>query len=241
MTGSPSLFRLFRALRQPDRPAHDVVLQLVVGHVGLAALQAAAHRDAGAVHGLGIARHQRVPPIEILALFDKPIGAARRQPAELRDILRREPLAVVDQGLPVRIVAAAAGLAVEQAAADIRVVVLAGLLVLELVEAAAPAAVAQALPLDAGHFRQRLGLPEGLRHSVPANSEWGGANRRAGPPLSSIPSSQSPPRARGAAQSVGGGAKKQRREPSARLQRQNSPSGLGCASLNGIVSPLGGG
>jgi hypothetical protein len=32
-------------------------------------------------------------------------------------------------------------------------------------------------------------------------------------------------------QSIGGGAKKQRREPSGRLQRQNAPSGLGCASL----------
>ena len=34
----------------------------------------------------------------------------------------------------------------------------------------------------------------------------------------------------------GGGAKKQRREPSGRLQRQNSPSGEGCASENGIAS-----
>jgi hypothetical protein len=33
----------------------------------------------------------------------------------------------------------------------------------------------------------------------------------------------------------GGGAKKQRREPSGRLQRQNSPSGDGCASLNGTA------
>src|SRR5213078_4937249 len=34
----------------------------------------------------------------------------------------------------------------------------------------------------------------------------------------------------------GGGAKKQRREPSGRRQRQNSPSGEGCASENGIAS-----
>jgi hypothetical protein len=34
----------------------------------------------------------------------------------------------------------------------------------------------------------------------------------------------------------GGGAKKHRREPSGRLQRQNSPSGEGCASENGIAS-----
>jgi hypothetical protein len=35
----------------------------------------------------------------------------------------------------------------------------------------------------------------------------------------------------GVFQFVAGGAKKQRRDPSGRLQRQNSPSGLGCASL----------
>lgn len=34
----------------------------------------------------------------------------------------------------------------------------------------------------------------------------------------------------------GGGAKKHRLEPSGRLQRQNSPSGEGCASENGIAS-----
>jgi len=34
----------------------------------------------------------------------------------------------------------------------------------------------------------------------------------------------------------GGGAKKQRRDPSCRLQRQKAPSGLGWASLNGTIS-----
>jgi hypothetical protein len=34
----------------------------------------------------------------------------------------------------------------------------------------------------------------------------------------------------------GVGAKKQRREPSGRLQRQNAPSGLGCVSENGTNS-----
>jgi hypothetical protein len=37
-------------------------------------------------------------------------------------------------------------------------------------------------------------------------------------------------------QVAGGGAKKQRRVPSGRLQRQKAPSGEGCASLNGIFS-----
>ena len=56
------------------------------------------------------------------------------------------------------------------------------------------------------------------------------------------PGAQNAPRERGRLfderlpQVDGGGAKKQRREPSGRLQRQNSPSGEGCASENGIAS-----
>jgi hypothetical protein len=40
----------------------------------------------------------------------------------------------------------------------------------------------------------------------------------------------------GAPHVFGGGAKKHRRLPSGRLQRQNAPSGDGCASLNGTTS-----
>ena len=42
----------------------------------------------------------------------------------------------------------------------------------------------------------------------------------------------------GAMHEPGGGAKKQRREPSGRRHRQNAPSGLGCASANGTTSPF---
>jgi len=43
-----------------------------------------------------------------------------------------------------------------------------------------------------------------------------------------------------APQVAGGGAKKHRRLPSDRLQRQNSPSGEGWASANGIASYIDG-
>ena len=43
-----------------------------------------------------------------------------------------------------------------------------------------------------------------------------------------------------APQVEGGGAKKHRRLPSGRLQRQNSPSGEGWASLNGTASYIDG-
>src|SRR5580658_2526343 len=55
-------------LRQLQRPADDVIFELAVGHVHFAGIDAAAHRDAGGMDGFGIAGHQRVPPVEILAL-----------------------------------------------------------------------------------------------------------------------------------------------------------------------------
>src|SRR5690606_19508636 len=56
---------------------------------------------------------------------------------------------------------AAAGFAVEELAVDVRLVDFARILVLELHEAAAPAAVAERLPLLGGHFLERFFFPEG--------------------------------------------------------------------------------
>src|SRR5580704_4616302 len=50
-------------LRQLQRPADDVVFELAVGHIHFAGIDAAAHRDAGGMDGLGVAGHQRVPPV----------------------------------------------------------------------------------------------------------------------------------------------------------------------------------
>src|SRR5262252_6410178 len=47
------LLLLPRLLRHAHRPAHDVVLEPVVADLVLGAAHAAAHRDAGDVHGLG--------------------------------------------------------------------------------------------------------------------------------------------------------------------------------------------
>jgi len=116
------------------------------------------------VHGLGIARDKRVPPGEILALRHQPIAAGRRQPFEPPHVARGEPHAILHLRLAMGIVAAAAFLAIEQLAADAGEDRCVGVFVDQLVQAAAAAAVAQALPLGARHLGHRLAAPErGLR------------------------------------------------------------------------------
>src|SRR4051812_40476714 len=101
-----------------------------------------------------------MPPIEILPLGEKPIGAGGRQPGQGADGRRRQPDTIRHLGLAVRIVSAAAALAIEERAADIGVEELACILVLELHEAAAAAAVAEAFPFLVAHGLQGLRLPE---------------------------------------------------------------------------------
>src|SRR5258708_32753117 len=59
----------------------------------------------------------------------------------------------------VLVVLAGAQARIEQFAGDVGEIDLAGILVLELLQAAAGAAVPQARPLGAGHLPQRLGFP----------------------------------------------------------------------------------
>src|SRR5437868_6824027 len=54
-----------RAVRQQRGPLHDVVLEILIGNLILGALHPAAHRNPGFMHGVGVTRNQRVPPVEI--------------------------------------------------------------------------------------------------------------------------------------------------------------------------------
>src|SRR6266446_7168649 len=72
--------RLPCGLRHARRPAHDAALEIVVRDLVLARADAPAHRDSRLVHGLGVARNEWVPPVEVASLGQKAIGAARRQP-----------------------------------------------------------------------------------------------------------------------------------------------------------------
>jgi hypothetical protein len=75
------------------------------------------------------------------------------------DKARGQPQAIGHHRAAVAIVGTARGLDVEQAAGDIGVIDLAGVLVLQLVEAALATAVAQGLPLVAGERGDGL-VPE---------------------------------------------------------------------------------
>ena len=137
-----------------------MVFEIGVGDFALGALHPAAHRDAGFMHGVRVARHQRMPPVEVAPLRDEAIAAARRQPGQGADVLRRQPHAVRNLVRAVRIVLARAQPGIEQPAGDVGEIDLAGVLILELFQAAPRAAVAQRLPFGAGHLLQRLGFPE---------------------------------------------------------------------------------
>src|SRR5262249_48388709 len=69
---------LARGLRNSERPAHDPVFQVLVRNIILAGADLAANRDAGVVDAVGIARDERVPPIEVAAIGQQTVAASRR-------------------------------------------------------------------------------------------------------------------------------------------------------------------
>jgi len=142
------------------------IIKIVVrlGQIGFLGLHAALDRNAGFVHGLGASRYKPVPPVEIMALGDKPVGAGFRQPGDGAHILWRQADAVGHPRQAVGIVGAAAVLGVEQPAADACPEDLARILVLELRQAAFAAAVAKRFPFGRGHRLKRLGFPEWRGH-----------------------------------------------------------------------------
>src|SRR5665213_1328886 len=133
-------------------PCHDIVLEIVNDDIRLA-LGFPPDRDSGDVDRLGISRNQGVPPVKVTPFRHQPIAAGRRQPRQARHILRRQRLAVGYALVTVRVVAATARVAVEQMTCHVRPCDLAGVFVLELVEAAAATAIAKRLPFGSAHFR----------------------------------------------------------------------------------------
>src|SRR5438552_9264949 len=137
LQGSPSKCEPVRVCHQDANPSGFVVKYVVkivvwLGQIGFLGFHPAADRNPSLVHGLGASRHKSVPPIEIVALGDEPVGAGLGQPGDGPHVLRRQPDAVRHARQAVGIVRAAAFIGVEQPAADTRPINLARILVLEL-------------------------------------------------------------------------------------------------------------
>ncbi|EOQ80274.1 hypothetical protein K652_12161 [Pseudomonas aeruginosa VRFPA02] len=111
---------------------------------------------------LRVAADQMVPERQVLAFGNQAIAAGRRQPLELVGLRRGELDTVGDETDALGVVGAAAALQVEQLAGDTRVVDAAVVLVLELLQAAQAATVAQRLPLVLVELGEGLAFPEGF-------------------------------------------------------------------------------
>src|SRR5206468_4880601 len=110
-------------------------------------------------HRLAAPRNQLVPLRQRLSGGAQSIGAGLRQPVEAAEILLIELHAIGHPLHSVLIVEATSVSAIEQLASDVGRIKQPRLLVLELVDAAASAAVAQPFPLAAVQRSERL-LPE---------------------------------------------------------------------------------
>src|SRR3546814_15802256 len=96
-----------------------------------------------------------MPGRQRLSRRTQAIGAAWRQPRDIVYDPRGQPQAIGHEGLAVAIVAAPRARDVEQPASDVGFGDFTGILVFELMQAAAPAALAQRLPFGARQFAQR--------------------------------------------------------------------------------------
>src|SRR3546814_20043781 len=99
-------------------------------------------------------------------LLAQAVGAALRQPFDIGDLALGQRQTVGDVAAAVLVIAAARGRKVEQPARDIGGIDAPGILILQLVQAAFAAPVAQRLPLPRVQAGER-GLTKGPRASFP--------------------------------------------------------------------------
>src|SRR4051794_14233196 len=126
-----------------------------------------------------------MPGAQRLAGGPQAVRAGFRQPVEPVEIVPVDLHAVADPLHPMLVIETAPIGAVEQLARDVRRVEQPGFLVLELVDAAAAAAVAQRLPLAMVEARQRL-FPErrSTIHDKATHALLSGADQAGYPRLS---------------------------------------------------------
>jgi len=128
-------------------------------------------RLARAVHRLAITADEIMPVGQRFALGAQAIGAALRQPLEVVDLCLGQCQAVGNMAAAVLVIAAARSGKVEQAARDIGGIDAARILILQLVQAAFAAAVAQSLPLPGVEAGERR-FPKGALRCRPCRHHF---------------------------------------------------------------------
>src|SRR3984893_19320470 len=106
-------------LRLLERPIDHVLLVILARHFALARADAAAHGDAGRVHGFRIAGDERMPPGEPASLGETAIGAGVRQPTVFGGALGREFEEIAHALHAVCIIGAPKSLAIEKPASGV--------------------------------------------------------------------------------------------------------------------------
>src|SRR5690606_31881605 len=111
--------------------------------IRLACRHATAHRNAGFMHRLAAPGNEVMPPVEVSAFRNQPIGASLRQPRYGADFRGSEPHAIRHDRKAVGIIVAPARTGVEEPARHRGPVYVARILILELRQAAFAATVAK--------------------------------------------------------------------------------------------------
>jgi len=157
---SVALLHSSRPIRPFAWPSGDVVRVIGGLHLILRQPDPAPHGNSCFVDGGPRSGNEWMPPGEMSAFRDKPVGAGWRKPAQRADLGWREPDAITHLPQAPRIVLAPAAERVEKLARNVGKVHGSARLVLELHEAAAAAAVAEALPFHRVELFKRLLLPK---------------------------------------------------------------------------------
>jgi len=172
-------------LRPRLGPSANESWQIVDLDLPLARLHPPLDGHSSLMDAFRIARQQGMPRGKILALEPQPIGAAWRKPPDLGEPCQRQSYTIGHEGPASFIMRATTTASIQQSASDAGMMNFSRVLILQLDEAATPAAVAKLFPLRAGQRGEGF-FPESPRISahehVLDDLPW----RRPGKALSSV-------------------------------------------------------
>ncbi len=120
------------------------------------------HRDSGLMHRFSPAGNQRMPPVQIFALVDETIGACRRKPGIVREIIGAHDHAVVDLLVTILVIRTATRADIQKAACQACMIQFFRICILEFQQATLAATVAKRFPFPGIQLIQAFRAPKGL-------------------------------------------------------------------------------